>query len=78
MLQNDNTVIIIKDEGIGMTPEQITALQNNAAESTTGTQGEKGSGLGLFLVMELLKKINGSLHIESEPGKGSSFIIELA
>jgi signal transduction histidine kinase len=76
--QNDITAITIKDEGIGMSPEQIAALMNNAAESTSGTQGEKGSGLGLFLVMELLKKINGSLRIESEPGKGSSFIIELA
>lgn len=77
-IQNNHTVITIKDEGIGMTAEQIAALMNNAAESTSGTAGEKGSGLGLFLVMELLKKINGSLRIESEPGKGSSFIIELA
>lgn len=75
---NSSTEIIVKDEGIGMSAEQIAALLNNAAESTSGTQGEKGSGLGLFLVMELLKKINGSLRIESEPGKGSSFIIELA
>lgn len=77
MLHNDNTVIIIKDEGIGMTAAQIAAIMNNNIETTAGTQGEKGSGLGLFLVMELLKKINGSLHIESEPGKGSSFIVSL-
>ena len=75
--QNEHTYISISDEGIGMTKEQIAALMNNAAESTIGTQGEKGSGLGLFLVMELLKKINGSLQIESEPEKGSRFIIEL-
>jgi signal transduction histidine kinase len=46
--------------------------------STAGTQGEKGSGLGLFLVKELLQKINASLSIESEEGKGSNFIIHLA
>jgi signal transduction histidine kinase len=75
--QNDHTLITVKDEGIGMTAEQITTLMQSNAESTAGTEGEKGSGLGLFLVTELLKKINGSLHIESEPGKGSSFIIVL-
>jgi signal transduction histidine kinase len=74
----EHTCITVKDEGIGMSQQQIDALINNVTESTAGTQGEKGSGLGLFLVMELLKKINGSLKIESEPGNGSSFIIELA
>ncbi len=75
--QNKHTFITVKDQGVGMTKDQIAALMKSAAESTPGTQGEKGSGLGLFLVMELLKKINGSLRIESEPGRGSSFIIEL-
>ncbi|WP_462252700.1 tetratricopeptide repeat-containing sensor histidine kinase [Ferruginibacter sp.] len=69
--------ITVKDEGIGMSKEQIEDLLQNDAESTAGTQGEKGSGLGLFLVKELLQKINAVLVIESEEGKGSSFIIKL-
>ncbi len=76
--QKDNQVLIsIKDEGIGMTAEQITDLQNKETETTVGTQGEKGSGLGLFLVKELLTKANNKLIIESEVGKGSVFTIEL-
>ncbi len=71
------TYITVKDEGIGMSKEQVEDLLYNDIESTAGTLGEKGSGLGLFLVKELLHKINAVLLIESEEGKGSSFIIKL-
>jgi signal transduction histidine kinase len=74
---NDYTFISIKDEGVGMSKEKIEELLHTDIESTTGTQGEKGSGLGLFLVKELLQKINANLVIESEVGKGSNFIIQL-
>ena len=69
--------IAVKDEGIGMSPEQIDSIQNNQSGSTKGTQGEKGSGMGIFLVKELLEKIRGQLMITSEPGKGSTFMIQL-
>jgi signal transduction histidine kinase len=74
---NDYTFISIKDEGVGMTKEKIEELLHSDIESTTGTQGEKGSGLGLFLVKEVLQKINANLVIESEVRKGSNFIIQL-
>jgi two-component system, sensor histidine kinase and response regulator len=69
--------IVVKDEGIGMNSGKINEILSSEAESTTGTAGEKGSGLGLFLVKELLQKIDAVLLIESEQGKGSSFIIQL-
>jgi two-component system, sensor histidine kinase and response regulator len=69
--------IVVRDEGIGMSRAQLNEILNNEAESTSGTAGEKGSGLGLFLVKELLQKIDALLLIESEEGKGSSFIIQL-
>jgi signal transduction histidine kinase len=69
--------LVVKDEGIGMSKVQLEELLHNEAESTSGTAGEKGSGLGLFLVKELLQKIDAVLRIETEQGKGSSFIIEL-
>jgi signal transduction histidine kinase len=72
-----HSFISVKDEGVGMSKERIDELLHNEAESTAGTKGEKGSGLGLFLVKELLQKINASLSIESEEGKGSNFIIQL-
>jgi two-component system, sensor histidine kinase and response regulator len=75
--QNGQVLLTVKDEGVGMDQAQLAALLNSHAESTKGTTGEKGSGLGLFLVKELLQKINASLQVESEVGKGSSFTIVL-
>jgi len=75
---NAHTYITVKDEGIGMSKTTIDQLLQHEAPSTAGTQGEKGSGLGLFLVKELLQKINAVLLIESVEGQGSNFIIELA
>ncbi len=76
--QKENAVFIeVKDEGVGMTAQQIKDLNTNENDTTKGTQGEKGSGLGLFLVKELLHKINAELLVESEEGKGSVFSIKL-
>jgi two-component system, NtrC family, sensor kinase len=75
--QNQQISIAIKDEGIGLTKDQIDEIEHNQNNSTVGTNGEKGSGLGLFLVKEFLKKINATMNIESETGKGSTFTINL-
>jgi signal transduction histidine kinase len=69
--------ISVKDEGIGLSQVQINEINLNQNASSSGTNGEKGSGLGLFLVKELLKKINAELNIESELGKGSTFTVVL-
>jgi signal transduction histidine kinase len=75
--ENDRVTLTVKDEGIGLSKEQIASILSNKNASTSGTQGEKGSGLGLFLVKELLQKINAELKIESQEGAGSSFTIVL-
>lgn len=72
-----HTLITVKDEGIGMSQEKLNDLLKNEIESTYGTEGEKGSGLGLFLTKELLHKINGTLYITSEVNKGTTITIEL-
>lgn len=61
-----------------MTPDQLTALiqQTNSA-STTGTGNEKGTGLGVFLVHELLKTMQGKLEIESAQDEGSVFSVRI-
>lgn len=73
--KDEQVYISLQDEGIGMSKEQVDEILNDQTGSTQGTQGEKGSGLGLFLVKELLQKSNATLHIESEQGKGSTFTI---
>ncbi len=76
--KKENELLVkIKDEGIGMTAEQLLQLNTRQTDTTVGTNGEKGSGLGIFLVQELLEKINGQLIIESKRGQGSCFTILL-
>lgn len=77
-VKKDGKVFIhLKDEGIGMSREQVDEIVNDQTGSTQGTQGEKGSGLGLFLVKELLQKADAQLLVESIEGKGSTFTVVL-
>ncbi|MBN2829071.1 MAG: hypothetical protein JXR56_01990 [Candidatus Cloacimonetes bacterium] len=65
----------IKDSGIGMTPEKVDSLFDSSSFSTMGTEQEKGTGLGLLLVKELVHKNSGSIVCSSEPDKGTVFEI---
>jgi signal transduction histidine kinase len=70
-------MLIITDTGVGMSKEKaIELLGNNSSyQSTLGTNKEKGSGLGLLLVKEFIDRLAGSIAVESEPGKGTTFKI---
>lgn len=66
--------VSVRDTGIGMTEKQISCLFDLAKENTTvGTNGEKGTGLGLLLCKDLVEKNNGEIRVESEAGQGSNF-----
>ncbi len=63
--------IAVKDNGAGMSSEQIRQINQSNFFTTAGTEQEQGTGLGLFLCKEFLLKNNGTLFIESTPGDGS-------
>ena len=69
--------ISVIDNGIGMDQETLTRIQDNSYYSTNGTAKESGTGLGLMLCRDFLSKNGGSLLIESERGKGSTFSFTL-
>lgn len=72
------TEIRICDTGVGMKKNQLDRLFKIGMEtSTRGTEGESGSGLGLLISKEFIEKNNGTIRVESEPGKGSIFTIQL-
>lgn len=74
----NTTEISITDTGVGMTPAQIEQLFiGDTHISTKGTFGEKGTGLGLHLSYDMIKKNGGDITVYSTPGEGSSFIISL-
>ena len=75
---NRSTIISVSDSGVGMKKEQIERLWDISIQNTTtGTAGEKGSGLGLLLCKEFVEKHGGSIEVYSEPGKGSTFTFTL-
>ncbi len=69
-------VVMVCDEGRGIPPEDIERLFLPSYTST-GTAGEKGTGLGLLLCKDLVERQGGRLWVESEPGKGSTFSFSL-
>jgi signal transduction histidine kinase len=77
--KNDNQIeITIRDTGVGISEENLRKLfRIDQNKSTFGTQGEKGTGLGLILCREFVEKNGGEIWVESETGKGSSFIFTL-
>jgi PAS domain S-box-containing protein len=66
--------IAVSDNGLGMNDETINKLfRIETNYTTTGTEDEKGSGLGLILCKDLVEKQGGKIGVESELGKGSIF-----
>jgi PAS domain S-box-containing protein len=77
-VHENRTEVFVTDNGIGMDEETRNNLFIlNKKNSKYGTDNEKGTGLGLILVKEFIEKHNGQIRVESEPGKGSSFIFDI-
>lgn len=71
-----DTIIAIKDSGIGMDQELIDGLfKIDTKNNRNGTENEPSNGLGLILCKEFVEKHKGSIWAESEVGKGSTFYI---
>ncbi len=70
--------IRVTDTGIGIDEADIPNLfQLGDQKISLGTANEKGTGLGLILCKEFVEINNGSIAVESQPGKGSTFIVTL-
>ena len=71
------TQITVTDSGIGISPEDQKRLFSEEHFSSKGTANEQGTGLGLILCKDYVKKNQGSISVESYPGKGSRFLVTL-
>ena len=68
----------IRDNGIGISETNVEKILNNQVHhSVSGTLNESGSGIGLQLCHEFLKKHNSQLNIRSKVGEGSHFWFDL-
>ena len=69
--------INVSDSGIGLDEQARQYILAGSASSTQGTNDEQGYGFGLALVKHLVTGLNGTMNIESTPGKGSIFKVEI-
>jgi len=73
-LRADDVLVTVSDNGIGIQKEVIEKLfRIEQSYSTSGTQNEQGTGLGLILCKEFVEKHGGKIWVQSEKGKGSKF-----
>ena len=68
---SDTLTVVIKDNGCGMTEQQQATMWEQ------GISGFGSSGLGLAFVKQTVEAMDGSVISESQPGKGTRFIIFL-
>jgi signal transduction histidine kinase/CheY-like chemotaxis protein len=79
--QSSNSILLglqVKDDGIGIAPEQLNKIFDRftqAEESTTRRYG--GTGLGLSIVQQIVTLLGGSIDVESTPGRGTVFNVQI-
>jgi signal transduction histidine kinase len=70
--------IAVRDEGLGIaTAEQRLIFEKFYRADANMTRGVSGSGLGLYISRELVNRMGGKISVESELGKGSTFVVKL-
>lgn len=71
-------VTAVSDTGIGLTPDEIGHLFNRFYRAQNAdTRDIAGTGLGLWIIKQYIEHMGGTITVESEKGKGSSFIVAL-
>ena len=70
--------LAVADEGVGIAPtEQEAIFEKFYRVDPHLTQTPGGTGLGLYICRELAERMDGQIAVESQPGRGSTFVLEL-
>ena len=76
--KKNELLISVKDNGVGISQPDVEKLfRIDVGHSTSGTDGEQGTGLGLMLCKEFVLKHKGKILVRSEVGIGSEFVFTL-
>lgn len=77
-VQQDQVLVHVQDTGIGMREEQIARFfATHQPKSVKGTEGERGTGLGMLLCKQFVEKHKGKIQIKSVIGEGTTFTVAL-
>ena len=72
--EGDSIAFEIRDQGIGISVEDRERIFEKFYRADPSmSQGVGGTGLGLYIVQELVERLGGEIEVESAPGRGSSF-----
>lgn len=74
LTEGDFAKVSVRDHGVGIAADRIDSIFHKG-ETTYGTGGEEGSGLGLQLCQDFARKIGGDCTVESVEGQGSTFSV---
>ncbi|WP_167396030.1 sensor histidine kinase [Lysinibacillus parviboronicapiens] len=74
---NEHVDIHIVDNGIGMSPHMLENIFQQYYRGTTTDSSSEGTGLGMAIVHNLVQAHKGTISIQSEPSKGTTFMITL-
>ncbi|MCI9077974.1 MAG: HAMP domain-containing histidine kinase [Lachnospiraceae bacterium] len=72
--QGGNIKILLRDNGVGIDKEDLKHIFERLYKCDKG-RSEKGSGLGLSIVHQLVEKLNGTITVDSAPGEGTVFTL---
>jgi signal transduction histidine kinase len=76
--EDEKIKVSISDNGVGIPHENISKIfRIDQSYSSTGTNDEKGTGLGLLLCKEFIERNGGEIWVKSQSGKGSDFCFTL-
>ena len=70
-----NTYLSVKDEGIGISPEDLPRVFERGYTGYNGRADKKSTGIGLFLCKSVTRMLGHKIQISSEPGKGTEVSI---
>ncbi len=78
LIKSDHVLVEVKDIGVGIDEDKLQNLfKIEQQQSTLGTFNEKGTGLGLILVKEMVEENKGIIWVNSQINKGSTFYFTL-